>query len=364
MLFDILNQRSHNDPNLQQGLEFMNFIKINNDTFNNDTINNDKFNTKQYANSNQDYTVGSIIESLEGIDSTNTSTAVNTDDNNNISDLEKQYQRTLSEYTKNYQLLMQNIIQSNKIKNKYSDYYGTIVSDTNGNYTYINDFGYTQKYSNNTWDSKDSSCPTSVNGSFDTSKLATGANMGVGQPCNLVGVNIRNTETDQKAWVDIKGYKHIYPDDVWEKKQNTCNILPIDVSSNIYISIPTSSDMQTATVCDKIGVDPVIWAKLMTLNDNLISIAKELSTEVSNIDLSSNPMSSQTSGTSTTAKSFNDQLKILENEKQKLKQLNIQLPTLISNYNDSKLEVKSSYYSYLTWLFGAIIVGVIAVKHL
>ena len=355
MLYNLFNQKSQNSENLQQGLDFNHYIKLNNSTFNN------------MINGGSTNNITSVIESLEGIDSINSNTNVESDNLNNISDLEKQYQKVLSEYTNNYQLLMKTIIQSNKQKDNYGEYYGQIVSDKTGNYTYINDFGYTQKYSNNTWDSKDKSCPISISGSFDTTKLSSGADMGISQPCNLIGVNIRNEETDQKAWVDIKGYKHIYPDDIWSNKQQLCNIVPIDVSSNEYISIPISTEMQSGTVCDKLGVDPILWNKLIKLNTSLISIAKELSTEIGNINMpsdSSYNSSEMQSDTTITANTFNDHLKILELEKQKLEQLNTQLPTLSSSYNDSKLEVTSNYYSYLAWFIGAAVVGIITVKHL
>ena len=45
-----------------------------------------------------------------------------------------------------------------------------------------------------------------------------GPDMGSGQACGAAGTNIQNRDTNEIAWVDIKGYKHIYSDDMWKEK--------------------------------------------------------------------------------------------------------------------------------------------------
>ena len=44
-------------------------------------------------------------------------------------------------------------------------------------------------------------------------KLLKGPNMGVGQSCDVAGYNVQNKSSGEHSWVDIKGVRHIYPDE-------------------------------------------------------------------------------------------------------------------------------------------------------
>jgi len=79
--------------------------------------------------------------------------------------------------------------------------------------------GFTHKYSTDAWSNNNASCPTDAI-TVDTTTyntFHTGPDMGQGQPCSIAGKNIKNSTTNEYAWVDIKGYKHIYSSTLWKK---------------------------------------------------------------------------------------------------------------------------------------------------
>ena len=86
--------------------------------------------------------------------------------------------------------------------------------------------------------------------------------MGLGQACKIAGQNVQNKDTQEVAWVDIKGYKHLYPKEVWKGKQASCNLEAIKISKTAFDNIPSGSLMTTTSVCNKMDLNPVLLGKL------------------------------------------------------------------------------------------------------
>ena len=207
----------------------------------------------------------SIVETLE---STNSLSQTNKVPVSNVSQFESEFNRTLVEYSNAYKSFMQELLNKTQTQKKVNQFFGKAVSSADGNYAYVNDFGYTHRYSNDAWLKNDPSCPNTVSpiSADDFKSLVQGPDMGLGQACKIAGQNIQNTDTEEVAWVDIKGYKHIYPIEIWKTKEASCNLEAIKISKLAFDNIPTGTPMTNTSVCNKMDLNPVLIGKLNELN--------------------------------------------------------------------------------------------------
>lgn len=268
-----------NDNNLNQGKEFLSYENV-------------------YKNIVQPHlepiqtttspNLSSLVETLETEESLKDKNHVNHQDMSNI---EKEFNKKLSEYTVTYKSLMESIINNTtEDKNISIKYHGKVVKDKDGNFIYINNYGFTHKYLSDSWSYNDSSCPDTVTDIENNilNKFKTGPNMGSGQACKIAGQNIENNQTKEIAWVDIKGFKHVYPQELWKNKKESCNIEPIKLSSKAYDNIPNGPPMEENTDCLKLNVDPLLWSKLQKLNNELISLSEIMLNELNKLKTSNN----------------------------------------------------------------------------
>ena len=101
----------------------------------------------------------SIVETLE---STNSLSQTNKVPVSNVSQFESEFNRTLVEYSNAYKSFMQELLNKTQTQKKVNQFFGKAVSSADGNYAYVNDFGYTHRYSNDAWLKNDPSCPNTV----------------------------------------------------------------------------------------------------------------------------------------------------------------------------------------------------------
>jgi hypothetical protein len=244
-------------------------------------------------------------------------------------------------------------MNNTKNKDEDSDYYGKVVK--NGNeYTYVNDYGFTHKYLSNSWAYNDSSCPTTfetVNNSI-LNKLSKGPNMGSGQACKIAGQNVENNKTNEVAWIDIKGFKHVYPKEVWKNKRNSCNINPINLSHVAYNNIPNAAPMETNTDCLKLNGDPILWSKLQSLNDKLISLSNQLVNETNKLKTSDANLNIQLNDRKN---KLNEYIKHFETNKYNIHSIQQNYDTIIGQEKDASNYSKSTQYQYTIWLMLAIL---------
>jgi len=269
------NQETTKYPILKQGREF---IKYNEDYI---KVVEPELKFIQKTSSPN---LSSIVETLE---SNNSLSQNNKAQASKVSKYENEFNRTLAEYTNTYKHFMQELLNKNQTQKNVNQYFGKVISGNDGNYAYVNDFGYTHRYSNDAWLKNDKTCPNTVLPiSADDFKLMNqGPDMGIGQACKIAGQNIQNTDTDEIAWVDIKGFKHIYPAKIWENKIKDCDISPIKISGLAYNNISSGTPMNETSVCSQMDVNPVLLDKLNKLNNQLISLAKSMIDEINNISV-------------------------------------------------------------------------------
>jgi hypothetical protein len=197
--------------------------------------------------------------------------------NTNLDKLVNQFNTLLAEYTSQYKLMADQIMVNNN-HTTLQKYANNNIKHQN-NYYHVNEFGYAQAYDNDAWKNRSISCSsepyTITDDNFNT--LLGGPNqMGKGQACNIAGYNIMNSDTQEMSWVDIKGVKHIYPNNILEQRNPSCTLPPKVLTSAEYDAIVKGEDMTKDTFCEKLNVDPKILESLSDLNTQLLQLGTQI----------------------------------------------------------------------------------------
>jgi len=261
------NRREENTDNLEQGRRFNQYTA------------EQVQETLPYISALQKTHLPSIVENM---DTKRTTVSYKNGTPDDISRLENEFNQTLVQYNTVYKLFNESIVQPNTIKD-LTPYLGKNIKTNDGNYAYINDYGYTHKYSTDAWANKDISCNLDTDVLDTDSSFQLGPDMGIQQPCGIAGKNIQNTQTNEYAWVDIKGYKHIYSSDVWNTKNSGCDADVITLSNDTYNAIPSGTNMTSTDTCIQSDIDPNVWTQLVQLNDTLYQIAKQISVNLGTV---------------------------------------------------------------------------------
>lgn len=230
-----------------------------------------------------------------------------------VLDLEKRLNELTSLYTSQYRIYTDDLMTRNQFLQSKSEYLNKFVRDPSGTdvsgvgtYYYINRHGYTHKYDvSNVQFNDASSCPVIpqtgnplvineasvpvLRGGISQFTGYNGPNMVAGQPC-LAGVNIQKKDTQEFAWVDTAGVKHVYQAGIWpDKRDETCKTQnvgePIVLPANKYDAIPTdtANPMTASSMCYKMNVDAAANQRLIDLNREIAKVTAEISAENQNV---------------------------------------------------------------------------------
>ena len=333
-----LGSKNDNDPSLGQGRE----LKYFNRSY-----------TKQIGPQLQllqETGIPGVSSVVEAMDDSQPSVGVQQRKKDNVSQLEDQFSKKLAEYNAAYKLFSEAVVKTNTVDKEIQQYFGQAITSGDGNYSYVNDFGYTQKYSTDAWANNSDSCPQdalTIDQSL-ASQMKSGADMGVGQPCSIAGNNIQNDKTKEYAWVDIKGYKHVYSSDLWASKATSCNVPAIPVSDAEYNAIPSGGSMTSTDKCLQLDIDPALWDKIMRLNDELLVISEMLAAElgklvVQDVELQVAIKESQNQVAQTSQS--------LQYDRQAMGAVQNNIITTSAEQDDTALLERMNYLHLLAWMF-------------
>lgn len=298
--------------------------------------------------------LSSIIEAINGDDSI---VSANTSTTSQISKNEDEFNKTLVDYSTLYKSLSEELLNKYQTQKDIKKYFGKVLTADDSNYIYVNDFGYTHRYSNDAWNKKDSSCQTELitmtKDELDKLNLAgSGPDMGIGQACSIAGTNIKNNTTGEVAWVDIKGFKHVYSSSVWDKKDSSCSGSIKNIDASAYDAIPSGTPMINTSVCNKLDVNPALWEQLMSLNDKLVGLADKINKEISKLSVSDDNIK-QTIVTQ--QNTLGEYIKNLTDEKNKLGDFE----NILGKEEQSGLILTSNKFNFLVWfILGITIVSI------
>jgi|SaaInlV_165m_DNA_2_1040747.scaffolds.fasta_scaffold24509_2 hypothetical protein len=280
---------------------------------------------------------------------------------NGLENIENSFNRTLSDYSNTYKQFSEDLLNRNQSKKPIVDYLGKTVN-ANGSIIYVNNFGYYHWYSRDSWNDGNinSSCSTDTK-SYSKElpgEFTVGADMNKGQPCGMAGKVIKNTDTDEQAWVDIKGYKHIFPEGT--KMSTSCaEVNIIKISSSDYNLIPSGNSMSSTEECLALDVNPSLWKKLQDLNQQLKSQGTQLKNELSKLKLDNITANDEVQHQR--QKIQNHILKI-DDDKNNLLYNKRMLMQMSGEEEDASLRMTSNYYEYLMWILLMILIVSLTVK--
>ena len=336
-----------NDMNLAQGQQFMEYSRI-------------------YAGAIKPHlyklqltsspALQSITEAINGNDST---LAANKTIQSSVLKSEDDFNKTLSEYSQVFNELNKEIMLANTNNKLRQKYFNTNVTADDTNFTYVNNYGYTHKYTNDTWQNKNQNCASLPLLTIDNSEMATvtqdkfaGPDMLLGQTCGIAGQNIQNGSTNEVAWVDTKGTKHVYSAKSWQQKSNSCGSDLKVLDATTYNVIPTGSPMTETSSCNKSNVNLELIEKLAKLNDKLIKHAEKINSDIGNLNVNDDKLK----------KNINDQQQSMKQyignlNKDKMKfaaHMNgrdLEYNSVVGQAEVSQLSMRSNYFHYIIWIF-------------
>lgn len=305
----------------------------------------------QQGSSNE---IGSIQEAMEDHDSIQPRVAAGKE-NPLITKIEDEFNDTLQHYTTLYNELMKDLIQKDKAQQEVQQYFGKVVKTEKGDYYYVNNYGYKQGYSTESWTANSKTCPSkpiSITND-DIEKLPNGYMMDVGQACNVSGKNIKNKDSGEIAWVDIRGVKHPYENNVWQYKKGSCNMEPVLLESDEYNGVPLGVPMNATTECDRLGLNDNVWDKLVGLNDKLITLSKQLVIEIGKIGIEDGLLKK---AAQEKEKKVEQYIKDLEKDKMELDKAHGRMSTIGGERDVSEKVVNNRFMALIFWAILAVVV--------
>lgn len=325
------------NPGLSQGADFMDFNRMYHR------------NTEQKVKALQTSGIPGIDTVTEAMQEDDNIARKSTDvASNSVSSIETEFNKTLAEYNTTYKMFAEEVLKKAKADKDLQQYFGQAITNGDGNYMYVNDYGYTQKYSTDAWSANAESCPSDPVTLSDKqiNMFNSGAPMGEGQSCGVAGRNIKNKVSGEHAWVDIKGYKHVYSDDTWNAKSEMCNVPVTELESDDYEAIPSGSAMTSASNCERLDVDPAVWNKLVTLNRKLVSLAQQMTEQLTGVVAKDVRLQQSLEDEKIKLAAY---VAELDNQQQKMSNSATRYVTVEGEYEDAQLNANSGWFHLLAY---------------
>lgn len=277
-----------------------------------------------------------------------TSSSKNSDEFKEIESLDKEFNRVLAEYTKSLKMMNDEILKKSEKYSTLKNMFGKVVINNDADKVYVNNYGYTHTYSKSAWESNNKNCPQNpiIGRENDLASLPSGPKMGISQSCYVAGKNIKNRKTNEVAWVDIKGYKHVYGKRQWQDKNKTCNINPIVLDNDSYEGIPSGKNMTAEDLCITQDVDPMLYTQVNNLNNKLLKLANEINKKSNKLSETERKLRQQMNNKE---KVFDSVVKKLKHHHNDINNFNSNYETVVGLKDDSYLVYESNYYKYLSW---------------
>jgi hypothetical protein len=279
-----------------------------------------------------------------------------------IQKLDDRFSRTLSRYNVIQKQIKEETVTKSHNYDTWKNHLGKVV-ENNDNFFYVNNYGYTHKYSKSGLNANHKGCPSYSKASkinnVDFDKLPSGQDMVPGQACQIAGKNIKNEKTNEYAFVDVRGVKHIYSDDSWDNKQTMCKSHALSLDNKAYDAIPSGPNMTDKDLCVKVDVDPELFMEMYRLNNELTKVARELYYEINKLAIKDAKMKKRIEQKSS---QVNNYMQSLDKERIELVDFEKNFDTINTQESDSELKVNSDYYHYLAFSFAALAIGGITLK--
>jgi hypothetical protein len=281
-----------------------------------------------------------------------------------MDELQATFNETLELYSDLYTKYL-----TQKMENKSTDDYVGKSMEYDGKKYYVNDNGYLQQYQGDVFNKM-----TKINGLgfcpnvdsdlkpnkelFDSFKKYEGSPIeDINFPCKgFSGVNIMLEQETKTlyAWMDVKGYKHLYPhnnNDI-PKKHISCPSEFKKLTDDQWKAIPDGSPMTSTTKCEPSNSNTATTEILKQLNEKLIEYAiqmKQLSDEERKY---TGKISEQEINYGNDIETKTNQLIA---ERSELNKIRRQVNDLVTSYDSRKKDVSSLTLQNVVWLSALVI---------
>jgi hypothetical protein len=258
---------------------------------------------------------------------------------NSLDQLKSEFDQTLAQYSAAYNQYVADFIKHQE--SPTSKYANSLVTTLTGEKYLINKFGYLRKFASN---NRDATC-TGTNMVLDSatlSQIPVGASLSEKEVCGLEGQMVQNTQTNQVAWVDEKGIRHI--------KDNSgpvpegCPTNLVGVSNDGFLAMTSGDNFSQATKCNTSALNDDVHPTLIALNDKLVELSTQILEQSGKLRAASSGYSAASQNADTMIKS---QLAELKRQKEKLQRIMEQSATLDATMRDNSAIVSASSLKYM-----------------
>ena len=297
-----------------------------------------------------------IFNNIEGMDTITES---------NIEKSQSQLNQLLLEYSKSYQLLINEMLknQTNPLLQKYVGKIVTISEGNDDKYYYINNFGFSQVFSPQAWAARPRSCQLDIVpiSAAEFIQFPVGPALGVGVDCGLEGNNIADAKTGKPtAWINIRGERYDWSSDnnfeTWNTRSQSCK------DANLkYIDEANFKGLQSSgsnpTICNNLNVDPQLLTTIANLKKQIVELGKDMIVDIQKLRVNDAVTQLKINQTREIIKKKIEELEKDENDiaTGNLDVNDMLNPNLKSLKNDTHLRVVSNYSIYLVWIIIIII---------
>ena len=277
-----------------------------------------------------------------------------------LNDLENSFNTALNQYKSQFRSYLTDL--SNKTNAPATSYKNQVITDSQGSKWWVNNMGYARKFSTDAWAKRSPSCPISQTGTINSasfSSFPTGVNMGIGERCGPVGINVQSSAGGGTAWITPNGVKHPYTN-LRDRNKNCPGSVSAGntLTPTEYGAMTTGAQWTSADSCNLLASSDK-YSQVQALNNKLISLSNEMNAQVQIIVKRDNIVSGETSARK---KALIAQAKILDIEREKIQQAATSIITSQGVLENKRLVAGSVNIHYFVWLLAFVTLGGIAVK--
>ena len=357
------------DPNLIQGRKFLAFEKKYTYT---------GMPHLKLLEESSDPKFNSIIEALGEDNSVNSQYNVAL---NKLSTHEQAFNQILAEYQRYYQSYAQSVSSQVTRDTTLQKYFNKIII-FEGEYYYVNNFGYKHKFSTILWESysidnnKGQNCANipqypGVISNDDFNKLKDGPQMNgsgnistnVAQACDVAGkiIQRKGSIPPQYAWVDATGVKHRFSDRMWQIKSASCGAVPEEIDGTSFDNIPAGVEMSTTSICNAYEGNPKLWDRIDVLNGKLMDLTQILHDDISELakydSVYKDKLNQKTSTLSTYKQEFTK-------DKKNLQSMTFNNDVLKGELEDTNSVLRMNKIRYIVWtILLVVLIGILSFSY-
>ena len=270
----------------------------------------------------------------------------NNEDLQTLQNLETKFNKALGEYNSLYDNYLNNVIQSRQTTNLKDN----VVMRSGDQKWFVSKYGVKRKITDDFWNAETAretrTCPEPIVATDEElNKFETGPQMRVDEQCREGGRNVFDATTQKYAWIDVKGYKHVYSNYL-NGKHDSCPTTHEEIDNNSYVAIPTGKNWTNLDECLYTNYDNDILTQLENKNNELINLIGEMK---KNIDRINNENNQNTDSRNSANSKFDTIIEDLEIHRVELQKLREDINTLDADFTTQTNRVKTIKTVHVIW---------------